>query len=159
MSFGIPTIHAFFLGFAAIVGAILIRKFVVVPRMGFVEFGQKRRARKWIMIAISVAILFLIMPLLMLMDTEYNIVIIGPIVALIVSLAAYFLDYPRLYIYGILLAFGIIESKFIYSLIDPPVHALISFGIPGVAITAYGISLLYRFLGQYPKPEENHAEG
>jgi len=158
-SFGIPSIHKFFLGLAAIVGAILIRKFVIVPRMGFVKFGQKRQAKRWTLIAMSVAIIFLIMPLMIAMDSEYNIVFIGPIVALIVCIAAYFLDFPRLYIYGALLAFGIIESMFIYPFVDSPVHTMISFGIPGVVVIAYGITLLYKFLGKYPKPEESHVEG
>lgn len=158
---GIPTIHLYFLGAIGMAVAFVFRRLVTVPRLGLVEFSPKRRARKWVLVVIAAAIFFLIMPLLM-MQSFGRLpawVTVGPIVALVISLAAYLLDYPRLYIYAALIVYGFLQSDFLYSLADEPLPSVVSFGIPGIAILAYSLMLLFRFLNRYPKPdpEANHA--
>ncbi|HUU44852.1 MAG TPA: hypothetical protein VM118_03885, partial [Acidobacteriota bacterium] len=78
------------------------------------------------------------------------------IVALIASpfllAAAYFLDYPRLFIYALLLSFGIPHARLMNEFVGSPLNSLISFGLPGAVIVIYGLTLLFKFMKKYPKP-------
>ncbi len=149
---GVPTVHLYLVLVLATPVAWLVRRHVTIPRIGLVEFAEKRRAKKWMLAASSMMVLFLILPLIIASGSGVNELVVVPIIALLVCLAGYFLDYPRMYIYGALLVYGIVQARFLVGFAGSPLHSLISLGIPGMGIMIYGIALLYKFLVRYPKP-------
>ena len=166
-SVGIPSLYGYLFGLIPLFMAWLGKRYVTIPRLGAVEFGTKRRSRKLLFLIICAAFFFLTMPLLLmtsaagfgesLADNVGLPISLGLIVAPLILIAAYFLDYPRLYIYAVVMFFGFPHSGFLYDYIGKPLNSLISFGIPGLAILAYGISLLFRFMKSYPRPTEEVA--
>jgi len=163
-SIGVPRTYGYSFGLIPLLIAWLAKRYLTIPRLGAVEFGPKRRAKKWLLIVICAAIVFLVMPLLMMMAAEgssakFMWIAIAPLAALFMALAAYFMDYPRLYIYAIVLVYGIVQSEFLYQFVGRPLNSLISFGIPGLAILVFGLTLLVGFLKKYPRPtaEASHV--
>lgn len=154
---GVPTAHLYLLLVLAVPVVWLVRRHVTIPRIGLVEFAEKRRAKKWMLAASSIVVLFLILPLIVATGSGVDEIVVAPIIALIICLAGYFLDYPRMYIYGALLACGIVQSRFLVGFVGSPLSSLISLGIPGMGIMIYGIALLYKFLVRYPRPGENNV--
>lgn len=164
--FGIPRLFGYLFGVVAILATWLGKRYVTIPRLGAVEFGPKRRSRKWLFALICAAIIFLVMPLVIMMSAQDFSggrlwLMISPLAALFIALGAYLMDYPRLYIYAVVLVYGILQAEFLREYVGSPLDSLISFGIPGVIILGYGLSLLLRFVKRYPKPtpEVSHANG
>ena len=80
--------------------------------------------------------------------------IIGISAIIGLCIVAFLMDFQRLYIYGVLIGFGIIVAEVLHNTIGSPLDCLITFGIPGVVVFAYGLTLLFRFLRDYPLPAE-----
>ncbi len=165
----IPKIYGYTLLVLLPFVAILCKRYISTPRLGAVEFGMRRRSKKRFLIVICVTILFLQMPLLMMSSKASAFGLIGAnlfvpslpimIIAPLLIVAAYFIDYPRMYIYAAILFFVIPHAAFMNRFVDYPVNCLISFGIPGLVILVYGVVLLSQFMKKYPlpNPEVNHA--
>ena len=68
----------------------------------------------------------------------------------IFAIAVFSTDSPRLFVYAAVLVFSIAESEFLLDYLDPPYNMIISFGLPGAAILAIGVNLLYKFIQKYP---------
>ena len=83
----------------------------------------------------------------------------GLVVAPLLAALGYIFDYPRLYIYAVVLSVGIPHSKMMTNIVGTPFNQMITFGIPGVFILLYGLNLLSEFMKKYPKPtaEANHV--
>jgi hypothetical protein len=166
-SIGIPSLYGYLFGLIPLLMAWLGKRYVTVPRLGAVEFGAKRRSRRLLFLLVCAALFFLTMPLLLmtsaagfggsLADNVGLPMGVGLVVAPLILVAAYFLDYPRMYIYAVIIFFSIPHSGFLYDYVSIPFNSLISFGIPGLAILVYGISLLVRFMKRYPKPTQEVA--
>jgi len=163
-SIGIREFYGYLLVLIPILVAWLAKRYLTIPRLGAVEFGPKRRAKKWLLVLICATIVFLVMPLLIMVaagDFSGRLmwIAVAPLAALFMALAAYFMDYPRLYLYAIVLVYGIVQSEFLDQFVGSPFNSLISFGIPGTAILVFGLSLLAGFLKKYPKPtaEASHV--
>jgi hypothetical protein len=147
----------------------LTRRNVTLPRLGSVEFGPKRRTRRMLFGLIALGMLFLTLPLLIVATEGYFAsglsedlalpVASATLVAALILIAAYMLDYPRMYVYALILVAGIPHAEFIVAYTGKPLNSLISFGLPAVAVLTYGFILLSRFLKTYPNisAETNHA--
>lgn len=146
------------------------KKFITVPRMGRVKFGPKGKARKKktrLVLAISVLVgmVFFVAAqavtgnLSKWMTLEF-IFPAGWVVNCIVvfSLMAYFLDFSRLYLIGVLYALpvplDIIQREF--EGIDLTFAA---FGVPAAVILFTGAVVFIRFLRDYPLPTEGASDG
>jgi len=140
------------------------KRLITVPRMGMVEFGEKRKARKRVLRWIAAAILFLTLPLIIMMigsgvsDGQIWL-LVAAIGLLIFTIGIYVMDFPRMFLYAAVLAVGILQSEFLIPYVGTPLNAILSFGIPGLLILILGLSLLIKFLRKYPKPspEASHA--
>ena len=141
------------------------KRYITLPRMGAVEFGPKRKSRRMLILAIGVGVIILVLPLIIMIlgrdvpgRPGWLLVALMPLPVL--AVAIYFLDFPRLYIYLALLLFGVVESEFLLDYLSRMATAIISFGIPGLVISAIGYTLLFKFLMKYPKPapEVDHAD-
>jgi hypothetical protein len=168
-SAGIPEIYGFLIGAVMIIIPVLGKKNITIPRLGAVEFGEKRKARRNKLIIICLAIMFLMLPLQILMFTGnllgksnngFSILLFaGFVVAPLLATLGYIFDYSRLYIYAIVLSVGIPHSEIMTNIVGEPLNQIITFGIPGAFILVYGLNLLSEFMKKYPKPtaEANHV--
>ena len=145
------------------------KKFITTPRIGLVTFGPQRKARMRNMRAVLfVSVLLLVImvfwgwaamgnglpqwmrgiPLPLYVWPVQTIVVFG--------LAAYFLDVPRFYAYGVLyglpLPLGLALAK------NTDLTALgsvaIAYSVPVGVMVLIGVILFVRFLRQYPAPAE-----
>ncbi|MFX0177993.1 MAG: hypothetical protein ACFE85_17385 [Candidatus Hodarchaeota archaeon] len=143
------------------------KKFIVVPRMGFVKFGPKRKAdkRKLIIFASINTLILLVFFLLTIAGIFQNIqidVIIFPIfigvcfIWLPLSVVAYFLKYNRLFLYSLIGGLSFILSELLYPFLGFPLNDFLLFGISGGVIIIIGIVYFILFLKKYPlsKKEE-----
>ena len=149
-----------FLPFFALVylGIRLVRKYVVTPRVGKVKFGSWRKARllKFNIIVFAVLLLSLILGILSFINFEAipGLIIMARFSLIILigfSVAAYFLDLSRLYIYGVLIALAPLVGEWLFVHMKAPHHGFpITFGVLSILIILTGMVLFFRFLRDRP---------
>jgi hypothetical protein len=144
------------------------KKFITLPRMGQVQFGEQRKRRKLMMaIVLSGVVLFQILLFLftllvwanpewsaryksLLPDKDIMDLIVASIGALIVGpsmiLVAYFRDFPRGYFIAVMIAIAV----FLMLYLNQPVYPIII----GILIALPGLVLFIRFLQKYPLHRE-----
>jgi MFS family permease len=140
----------------------LVRKHVVIPRIGFVKFGpsRKKRLKKFSAMMLVANLVALIIGANYALNFNVNsgsspMVVFGLILLIISSLAAYFLNFIRLFVYGalFLLSAWIGEWLFIHYRISH--HGFpITFGITAGIIMMTGVIIFFRLLREYPVPSE-----
>jgi hypothetical protein len=144
---------------------LLGKKYITQPRLGVVKFGLKRKGRKLktlIVLSINLVIL-LILFLIRFTNPELNLEFPGFLDGLILGLlfitapicfAAYFIQYPRFYLYGLLVGISFFLTDLFYIFVPEPFDTLIVYGLISGIIIMIGIVLLIRFLKKYPVPKE-----
>ncbi len=75
-------------------------------------------------------------------------------VVALLSVKARLLGIPRLTVYGVVLAGGVLGVEILRDLVGRPWHNVMSWGIPGLCILCYGIRMLVAFTKKYPLPAE-----
>lgn len=136
----------------------LIRKYVITPRVGSVKYGPWRVARIMRFNVVILIILVFALILGLLSAIEFNalpgwthVARFSLVFLLTFSVAAYFLDFTRLYIYGTLIALAPLIGELLYQNLKVPHHGFpVTFGLAGAGITLTGIILLVRFLRDHP---------
>jgi MFS family permease len=145
----------------------LVRKYVVKPRTGVVKFGKQRigRLKKFTIVMLIVNVLALILGFIAAfyfhaLSGQMIAIIFGLILLVGFSIAAYFLDYPRLYIYGLLVGIAPFVGEWLYSNHGASHHGFpITFGfISGVTFLA-GVITFVRFLHKNPVETSTAAQG
>lgn len=142
------------------------KKFITIPRIGIVKFGQKRKARqKKLKIFLLINVLFGCVVFILTFFGLLEILAIGgsltPLLIGLISytfpftIIAYFLQFNRLYIYALMGGFSFFISDVIYSILGSPLDSIIGFGVPGGIIVAVGLIFLIKFLRKYPKPKKH----
>ena len=136
---------------------VMLRKKVIIPRIGLVNFGRARRKR---LIAFNI-VLFIIL----LISLILGIVSLGStisrawihnfrfiaVVLICFGFAGYFLRFLRLYIYGLLVALSIPIGEWLYSHIGIAHHGYpVTFGITSGIMIVTGILLSRRILRKNP---------
>ena len=144
------------------------KKYITIPRIGNVKFGPKRKSKKIkVVIILAISVIFGLAAIL-LTQTDlipYNIDIsiwgiIFAINALIVfSLMAYYLDFPRLYIYSIFFATSIFIVETSSSHGGSTSDTVIGFGMFGVVAVLVGLLHLTRFVRRYPLQKGDITDG
>jgi hypothetical protein len=147
--------------FVAVMGGIWVAVYFIVlglkrwltyPRAGYIKITEARRQQ--IRMVILGAVLFLLgMAVFLLFSidrrpewfSEYFMLILGVMFALVIALLAGWWQVTRWFVYSglILLVFAS------HQWLDTELN--LSFFIPGTIIALYGVVLLYRFLRRYPK--------
>ena len=132
---------------------VLIRKRVVVPRIGLVSFGQARKQRliKFNILMLVVLSVSLILGIISLKGTTTQgwVHSLRFIVVLLIcfGIAGYFLGFVRLYVYGILTALSIPIGEWLFSRFGVPHHGFpVTFGITSGIIIITGVVLFLRLL-------------
>jgi hypothetical protein len=149
------------------------KRFITVPRIGRVKFGPKGKARRRkasVLLAISVlvgVVVFVLTSLALTGNLSEGLpmrFIIPAVWALnmliLFSLGAYFLDYERLYLIGVLYALPVPVDFWLHELTGVNL-GFIAFAVPAAVILIMGLAVFARFLRDYrpPTKEGPPAEG
>ncbi len=134
---------------AVLVGP-LGKRFITIPRIGIVKFGQVRKSRQKQLIALLTVSIIVMVGVFWLSrsDVAQSQAVTSPVVAIWIVLTfaviTYLLDFSRLYIYGLL--FGL--SEILWGLFDKPTGP-IAFTLSGLIALMVGAFMLGRFLRAY----------
>jgi len=152
-----------FLPFWALIYSLIvvIRKYIVTPRIGVVKFGvvRKKKMIRFNLIIFTVFLVGFVLGLLSFIDFDIpgwiHLARFGFIVLITSSVAAYFLDYPRLFFYGILFVLSLIVGEWLWINMKVPHHGFpITFGITAAIIIIVGLIVFIRLLRNNPLPKK-----
>jgi hypothetical protein len=140
----------------------LIRKYVVTPRVGFVKFGRARKTRlvKFTVVMLVINIMAFILGLIAAMNFgripgQMFSIIFGLILLVGFSIAAYFLDFGRLYIYGLFVGVSPLVGEWLWTQGYATHHGFpITFGTSSGIMILFGLVILVRLLRDNPFPIE-----
>jgi len=100
----------------------LTRKHVVAPRLGIVIYGEPRwrKLRKFSIVMVSINLLIFLLGIITFwalgdLPGIIRMGIVGVLILLGFSAAAFLLDYPRLYVYGLLLSLAPATGEWLYA--------------------------------------------
>jgi MFS family permease len=169
--FGVPAARLWrqvaYIGFLGLAVVILWvgKKQITVRRMGRIKFGPRRKKRlNRVRLALAASVLLGIVFFAILQGTgshrpEW---LTGPLFfpavwavncIVLFSLGAYFLDFSRLYVYGVLYAIAPGLGKTLGRWAGFPL-TFVAFGLPAIVILLIGAVVFVRFLRDYPIPTE-----
>ena len=137
----------------------LIRKYVVTPRVGSVKYGPWRisRMKRFNVVILIVLVFSLILGILSAVEFDavpgyMHTARFSLVFLLVFSVAGYFLDFARLYIYGTMIALAPLIGELLYQNLKIPHHGFpVTFGIASGLITLTGVILFVRFLRDHPQ--------
>lgn len=140
----------------------LIRKYVVTPRIGVVKFGRARQIKlmKFSVVLLAVNIVAFILGLVAAMNFgrvsgQMTTLIFGLIILICFSIAAFFLDFSRLYIYGLLVGLSPLLGEWLYIYENTAHHGFpITFGATAGIMILVGLAIFIRLLRDNPVPIE-----
>jgi len=154
---------AVFLPFWALVylAIWLIRRYVVTPRIGTVKFGQARIAKlaKFTVVMLVLNVIALILGSVAALSFgsvpgQMTSIIFGMILLMGFSIAAYFLDFNRLYIYGLLVGLSPLVGEWLWTHRYATHHGFpITFGTSAGIMILVGLSIFVRLLCNNPVPK------
>lgn len=157
-----------FLPFWAVIyqGVQEIRKKIIQPGVGVVEYGnyRKTRLKKLNLVILVLNLLSLILgvlPFFNLFDLPawVHSARLSIVIMMGFNLAGYMLEFPRLYLYGILIALTPLFGELLYFTFHVPHHGfLITFGITSLLIILNGLSIFLRLLREYPATTHERLE-
>jgi hypothetical protein len=145
------------------------KKYITIPRIGFVKFGPKREAKR-IKLKIFLFGIFMINLILFILRITgiidytyierflYTLLIGLGMFIFPFSLMAYFLDFTRLYFYAFSAGIGFILTEYIKQIVGYPLGSIIIFGCIGGIIVAIGLSYFILFIRKYPIPKVLHEK-
>ncbi len=141
----------------ALLGVRYLKRNITTPRVGLVKYHGERKSKiqKLTLITSGTLLLGLVFGLLLFFVDDFS-EWFFPSVFSIVAMAAfggaaYFLDYPRLIVYGFLTGLSPLVGQVLYLNWGAMHHGFpITFGFSGVVMIAIGVYLFLRFLREYP---------
>ena len=155
---------AVFLPFLALVylAIWLIRRYVVTPRVGMVKFGQARKAKlaKFTVVMLVINVVALILGTVAALSFgsvpgQMISILFGLILLMGFSIAAYFLDFNRLYIYGLLVGLSPLIGEWLWTHGYATHHGFpITFGTSSGIMIFVGLAVFIRLLHNNPVPIE-----
>jgi hypothetical protein len=142
-----------------------IRLHVTIPRLGKVKYGVVRKRKIWTFTIVMLVINVLALGLGIFVSYKGSALDSSPVVWLGIAMfvgfsaAAYFLDFPRLFVYGIMVALSPIVGEWLYRTRDASHHGFpITFGVTSLIMILIGLYLFVRFLHNTPLPKESERE-
>lgn len=141
--------------FLGVVILIIGKKLITIPRLGFVKFGPKREVRRMRLIiiicaAVIATAVLLFLPLLgQKLSRDASSLFMAVFLMVIFGSIAYYLDFKRLYVYGLMFAI----NEIVWGQFGEPTGPYLIL-IFGVAVLIIGTSYMIRFLDKYPVPKK-----
>jgi len=160
----IPLVISIILNVGALVFFVFGKKYITAPRLGIVRFGKTRKRKMMhvkLLLVISVLIgvvtffltLFKILPVGGKTGIPAAGLIFGIQVLIVFSLAAYFMDFTRLYLYAFLFAVAVPVTFWLKKNAPLTYPSLYVFSLTAGPMLVIGWTLFIRFLRQYPHKE------
>jgi len=139
-----------------------IRVHVINPRKGVVKYGPQRRRKltvfSWIMLTVNITFLILGFVIGFVLPSNPGWVVLLPFSVMVLalfSLAGFFLEINRFYVYGLMLAAGPFIGEWLFQSYSVSHHAYpFIFGIYAAAICLTGLIKLFTFIRLNPLPSE-----
>ncbi|MBN1148861.1 MAG: hypothetical protein JXA78_16485 [Anaerolineales bacterium] len=143
----------------------LLRRHLVAPRAGVVKFGPERikRLRKFSLVMLVANVTVFLLGILVVLNFsalpgKIYPILFGSFMLAGFSLAAYFLDFSRLYIYGLLIALSPLVGEWLYTFHGAAHHGFpITFGFTSIVMILTGLAVFVRFLRGNPVPAFEEA--
>jgi len=142
----------------------LVRRNIVKPRIGEVRFGASRirKLRKFTLIMLVINIVAFILGLASaryFQDTRWiPSLSLGLILLAGFSLAAYFLDSPRFYLYGLMIVLAVPVGEWLYQNMGFSHHGFpVSFGLTSATIITVGLVKFIQLVRSHPMPPNGLA--
>ena len=143
-------------GIIAILPVFIGKKYIVAPRVGMIKFGAKRKAqKKKVLIFSLINTMILVFVLILTINSVLQqlplhgvslLLVLGLVFATLpLSILAYIIEFPRLFLYGLLIGFGLSLAEILEFF---NVVLLI-----GIVIFIVGLTYLVKFLRKYPLQE------
>jgi hypothetical protein len=139
----------------------LIRKHVVTPRIGVVKFGPSRKVKlsRLVTIGIVVNVAGFILGILSAQASDIPgwvvMTTFGLLMLTIFSVAAYFLDFARLYLYGVLMSLSALVGEWLYINMGASHHGWpITVGTTAAIMISVGLIKFAILLRHHPIPVE-----
>jgi len=140
---------------------IIGKKKITAPRMGIVKLRVKMSpTKKKLVITLSINIVVSFIFFILTFLGLFQVIQIDPIIftltiglgiiALPISLLAYFAKTPRWYIIAIVVGLSLFLSEILYPVFGSPLDSFIAFSITGGSIIVMGLVVLSRFIKKYP---------
>ena len=144
-------------------GAVkLVKSRVVKPRSGMVTYGADRRARLLrynilLAVLLTISLGLGILSAVVMSAPWVHGVRFGVAVLACFSIAGYFLDFPRLYLWGVMIGAGPVICELLWQRYRLPHHGYpLVFGAISGVITVTGFALFAKFLRTHQPPPEGH---
>ena len=149
------------------IALILTKRFITRPRIGWVQFGTRRRVRMFMVTTILFILVGGTFILGFIANARGGLIKDGSQAKLIgtigislfflvfFSLTAYMLEYKRLYLIGVLFAIPLPITILVKRTLGLDVD-FYAFTIPALIIICMGLFYLMRFMRQHPVVEMNH---
>jgi hypothetical protein len=146
------------LGIGIVILAIGKRK-ITIPRMGFVKFGKTRKMRKVKIMTVLFLSVVLLMLIYAIMDASsaslklsppFSSLITGFFMIVPLCAIAYFLQFKRLYFYGILMGLTPFLTDIFKYFLNNVAAIILVFAIIDGFIIITGLTFLIRFVKRYP---------
>jgi MFS family permease len=142
---------------------MLLKKYVVTPRLGMVQFNKKRKSKfkKLILMTNIILVIGVIAGVFFVDLSNLNIKWLFPATFSLIllvgfSATAYLLDITRFYIYGAINCLAIIVGELLFRFAGASHHGFpVAFGVTSSIMIIVGIVLLIKFIRKYPKPDED----
>jgi hypothetical protein len=165
-------------GLTAFAGLVLLlfwagKKFITTPRIGQVEFGPQRksklkRVRGVLFLSVLMGLLMFLWGLgawsgrlpYLLAELPIPAYVWAVQCLVVFSVAAYFMDVTRFYLYGVLYALPFPLGVLLAHNTDLPAaySMALTYGSAGGIMVLIGILLFIRFVRRYPKPAQDGLE-
>jgi hypothetical protein len=141
----------------------LLRKYVIAPRVGVVKFGpaRKRKLRRFGLVMLVVNVIALVLGIISAFRStvpgQEVSIRFGLIMLVGFSIAAYLLDFRRLYVYGLLAFLSPLVGEWLYTQYGVPHHGFpLTFGITAGIMIVIGLVIFARLLRDNPLPEQHN---
>jgi len=139
-----------------------IKKKVVIPRMGVVQFGPERKARlmRWNIISCVLLTVALVLGCVAagyfgVLPGSFYAISLGISMLAVFGFTAYFLDCSRFYLYGLMAVSAPAIGEWLSVHMKVPHHGFpVTFGITAGVIILTGTIKFIRFVGSHPVPRE-----
>ncbi len=157
-----PLVFAFVLNIGALLFFVFGKKYITVPRLGLVRFGKGRKRKMrhvrvllTLSVLVGVATFFLTLFKILPVGGKSGIpaagLIFGIQALIVFSLAAYFMDFTRLYLYAFLFAVSMPVTFWLKKNDFFAYPSLYVFSLTAGPMLVIGVMLFVRFLRQFPK--------
>jgi hypothetical protein len=159
---------AVFVPFWALVylAVLLVRKWVVRPRIGEFKFGPWRRAYllRFNVAMVVVLLVALVLGILSALNIKAvaswaHVARFSLVILILFSVAAFFLNFTRLYIYAALISLSPLVGEWLYARYQVPHHGYpITFGFSAAVSIGWGLIKFFRLLRKTAKAPTDWLE-